>query len=162
VGDGVRTRDIRCHRPTLYQLSYAHHQRHFITGAQQCIWRTCGSPGSRLLFGQLRLRQGFRLQHIFHRGRGWRGILAPRTMRQTAGITVSALCARRTDETLPIGRQFSNGRYTLCRGCRFFTVAVLHRCQKSILKSLLVAQVSSLRYARLKGRPRQILRSARR
>jgi hypothetical protein len=24
VGDGVRTRDIRCHRPTLYQLSYAH------------------------------------------------------------------------------------------------------------------------------------------
>ena len=26
VGDGVRTRDIRCHRPTLYQLSYAHHQ----------------------------------------------------------------------------------------------------------------------------------------
>ena len=26
VGDGVRTRDIRCHRPTLYQLSYAHHR----------------------------------------------------------------------------------------------------------------------------------------
>jgi hypothetical protein len=25
VGDGVRTRDIRCHRPTLYQLSYSHH-----------------------------------------------------------------------------------------------------------------------------------------
>ena len=24
VGDGDRTRDIRCHRPTLYQLSYAH------------------------------------------------------------------------------------------------------------------------------------------
>ncbi len=24
MGDGVRTRDIRCHRPTLYQLSYAH------------------------------------------------------------------------------------------------------------------------------------------
>ena len=25
VGDGDRTRDIRCHRPTLYQLSYSHH-----------------------------------------------------------------------------------------------------------------------------------------
>ena len=29
VGDGVRTRDIRCHRPTLYQLSYAHHKEKF-------------------------------------------------------------------------------------------------------------------------------------
>ena len=26
VGDGDRTRDIRCHRPTLYQLSYSHHR----------------------------------------------------------------------------------------------------------------------------------------
>ena len=25
MGDGDRTRDIRCHRPTLYQLSYSHH-----------------------------------------------------------------------------------------------------------------------------------------
>ena len=24
MGDGDRTHDIRCHRPTLYQLSYAH------------------------------------------------------------------------------------------------------------------------------------------
>ncbi len=26
MGDGDRTRDIRCHRPTLYQLSYSHHR----------------------------------------------------------------------------------------------------------------------------------------
>jgi hypothetical protein len=35
VGDGVRTRDIRCHRPTLYQLSYAHHHSDFIMGMTQ-------------------------------------------------------------------------------------------------------------------------------
>ena len=35
VGDGVRTRDIRCHRPTLYQLSYAHHRVDFIMGRTQ-------------------------------------------------------------------------------------------------------------------------------
>jgi hypothetical protein len=35
VGDGVRTRDIRCHRPTLYQLSYAHHHSDFIMGMLQ-------------------------------------------------------------------------------------------------------------------------------
>jgi hypothetical protein len=31
VGDGDRTRDIRCHRPTLYQLSYSHHRRNYLS-----------------------------------------------------------------------------------------------------------------------------------
>lgn len=31
MGDGVRTRDIRCHRPTLYQLSYSHRREISLT-----------------------------------------------------------------------------------------------------------------------------------
>src|SRR6266481_2320958 len=41
VGDGDRTRDIRCHRPTLYQLSYSHH-----IDSQQLNFTARGQPGS--------------------------------------------------------------------------------------------------------------------
>ena len=37
MGDGVRTRDIRCHRPTLYQLSYAHHKVKFNIPGELCV-----------------------------------------------------------------------------------------------------------------------------
>ena len=40
MGDGDRTRDIRCHRPTLYQLSYSHHRATTLVYANSHAWKS--------------------------------------------------------------------------------------------------------------------------
>src|SRR6266478_9457548 len=40
VGDGDRTRDIRCHRPTLYQLSYSHHRATTLVYTNSHAWKS--------------------------------------------------------------------------------------------------------------------------
>ena len=41
MNDGTRTRDIRHHKPALYQLSYAHHASGVATGPPE-VYRTAG------------------------------------------------------------------------------------------------------------------------
>ena len=40
MNDGTRTRDIRHHKPALYQLSYAHHASGVATGAFRSVPET--------------------------------------------------------------------------------------------------------------------------
>jgi hypothetical protein len=42
VNDGTRTRDIRHHKPALYQLSYAHHASGVATGPPE-VYRFSGA-----------------------------------------------------------------------------------------------------------------------
>ena len=45
MDDGTRTRDIRHHKPALYQLSYAHHGRR--NGSGSLAQRRASRPGPR-------------------------------------------------------------------------------------------------------------------
>ena len=65
MGDGDRTRDIRCHRPTLYQLSYAHHRRKFNTPREWgVVGRIAEHSGSRDHF-----RMDLTISDRFHWGK---------------------------------------------------------------------------------------------